>query len=176
MLTVRNYPLYKDDVDKYHSDYYERCRLGSGYFSGACARVAVLLACENVELSEKVFYSTQCYGALLHMINDLGDYLPDNMYNDRSYQDNLSDFKNGRLTLPLFLLLKSTNTEHFDYTENNISESIRPYLIGSKKHIISQYRNLIKGLSFIPSTDQGVLYKLMLSTLKSNKYFKQIME
>lgn len=175
ILTIDNYNIYKNNTKKFHTDYYQKCRLGSGYFSGICAKIAVLFACDNVELSEQVFSSTETYGALLHMINDLGDYLPNKKYPNRSYQDDLSDFNNERLTLPLFLMLTKTNTDYSDYNEFNILEHIQPYLLDSKKQIISQYRNLLKNLEFIPKSENGNLYKLLLSTLKSNKYFNQLM-
>jgi len=174
MMIIENYETYKNNKDKYHIDYYERCRLGSGYFSGATAKIAAQLAGASKYEIENIFNLTEKYGALLHMINDIGDYLPKDKYPNRIYQDDLSDFKNGRLSLPLFLLLTETNTKYEDYNIENIVKEIQPFLLESKNYIVSKYSSLKKEWDLIPKTTKGNIYKLMLVTLKSNKYFYRI--
>ncbi|HIP33274.1 MAG TPA: hypothetical protein EYG89_00750 [Bacteroidia bacterium] len=174
MMTIDNYETYSNDIEKYYIDYNERCRLGSGYFSGATAKVAALLAGANEKDAKYIFKITEKYGTLLHMINDIGDYVPKEKYPNRIYQDDLSDFKNGRLTLPLFLLLTETNTKISNYKEEEIISEIQIFLSDSKNYITSQYSSLKKELNGISSTDAGNMYKLLLTTLKSNKYFYRI--
>lgn len=173
VLTIQNLHKYKTDKKEYLKYYKMRCELGSGYFSGSCAKMACITAGNNSQ-SNLIFQIFNEYGTLLHMINDLGDYLPNKKYNNKIYQDNFSDFNNGRLTLPLFLMLTETNTEFSDYTIENIQNSIYPYLLSSKKFILTQYKELKKTVSLLENNEKSKMIKVLLSTIKSNKYFNQL--
>ncbi len=106
LLVFSRYEQYKDE-NKYMEEYIKRCYFGSGIFSGLCAYTGGILAGgTNQQLSTLKSFGEK-YGLALHMVNDIGDYVPSILGSHvrRDYQDQLSDFKNGRLTLPLYHFL-----------------------------------------------------------------------
>lgn len=170
VLTINNYQTYQNNYSLYWKDYKQRCELGSGYFSGSCAKIASIIANKDTQESNLLFDIFNKYGTLLHMINDLGDYLPNEKYRNKPYQDNLSDFKNGRLTLPLLLLLNN-NSDIKLFNEDNIVPSILPYLIQTKELIVADYKLLKREIKLLKRNQESDMIKILLSTIKSNKFF-----
>lgn len=112
VLNVKNYETYVDE-QLFQDEYIKRCFYGSGIFNGQCAYVGGLLAKANPGQLEALREFGENFGTALQMVNDIGDFIPsgtDKLIN-RSFQDQYSDFKNGRLTLPLYHLLKLGNLD-----------------------------------------------------------------
>jgi geranylgeranyl pyrophosphate synthase len=97
------------DYDYYLAAYNNRCYFGSGVFSGQCALAGAIAANASHKERENLLKFAELYGTALHQINDLADYFPGAERKSKIYQDDFCDFKNGRLTLPLYLLLTSKN-------------------------------------------------------------------
>lgn len=175
VLTVNNFDYTSEDFNTYFNLYRTRCQLGSGYFSGVCASLACEIA-NNQKQSELVFEIFNQYGTLLHMINDLGDYLPMTKYKNKVYQDSYSDFKNGRLTLPLYLLLNKTELSVDDISIESIKSEILPFIKQSKSIILKEYKQMKAESSKLERNKHSQMIKVLLSTIKSNKYFNQLKE
>ncbi len=106
LLTVNRIDKYVK-YEEYLSKYIDRCYLGSGFFSGQCALGGAIVAKADENLQNKLMEFAELYGTALHILNDLADYYPGEERRTKLYQDDFSDFNNGRLTLPLYLLLNS---------------------------------------------------------------------
>ena len=106
LLTVANLGAYEDEA-YYLQEYTKRCFYGSGVFSGLCALAGGVLAGASDDDQQALKAFGEAYGLALHVINDLGDYIPPTPCGQigRAYQDQFSDLRNGRLTLPLYHLL-----------------------------------------------------------------------
>ena len=106
LLTVENLGVYADEA-YYLQEYAKRCFYGSGVFSGLCAFAGGLLAGAGADDLQALKAFGESYGVALHVINDIGDYIPPSPGGQirRDYQDQFSDLRNGRLTLPLYHVL-----------------------------------------------------------------------
>lgn len=108
-----------DNLDKYRDEHFflqeytKRCFYGSGVFTGQCAIAGAILAGAPNSTIEALKVFGESYGTALHMINDIGDFVtaPQDNHTPKDYQDKFSDFRNRRLTLPIYHLLRSNNTE-----------------------------------------------------------------
>lgn len=178
------------DYGLFFQKYTERCFLGSGIFSGNCA-VAGLLCSNTREIlfEERLLSFGRIYGNALHQINDLGDYFPDETHYTKPYQDEFSDLRNGRLTLPLYLLfekLENNDLEKLKYNIVNKSFSIKDYksiqtnlvLYGITNHIKDnikhQFKEAKEHLEIFPKSDSKSLLLSLLSILDSNKFYFRI--
>lgn len=106
LLTVENLDVYADEA-YYLQEYTKRCFYGSGVFSGLCAFAGGLLAGASAGNLQALKAFGEAYGLALHVINDIGDYIPPTPggHIRRDYQEQFSDLRNGRLTLPLYHVL-----------------------------------------------------------------------
>ncbi|OJV25400.1 MAG: hypothetical protein BGO32_04515 [Bacteroidetes bacterium 37-13] len=185
LLSVDNIGKY-DDYNYYLKYYVDRCYYGSGIFSGQCALAGAIVANATNNEKESLLQFAELYGTALHIINDLADYYPGEERKTKLYQDDFCDFRNGRLTLPLYLLLNSKNEEvnktvlvlkNKKYFSSEDYSTIQDFL--SKEGIIEICKNLT-GQKFIeakqclkdfPLTDTKQLLLALLSVLDSNKFF-----
>ncbi len=203
-LSMSNYYIYlaqhydlnvlkTDKIENYNDeaiffrDYRKRCFYGSGVINGQCAYIACLLAQgSNKQLTAIRGFGEQ-YGIALQMINDLGDYIPNNIdpHLQRTFQDQYSDFKNGRLTLPLYHLLKFGTLETvnmvraiikektFDQesllktTKLLVEEKTPDYIKQKAKHLVYEAQ---KHLDSFEDSSISALLKLMTSIILTNKY------
>ncbi|MFH1425671.1 MAG: hypothetical protein ABIG28_03015 [archaeon] len=97
--------------EDYLREYEQRCEDLSGYFYGHC-----LLSGSRVAGNEKpvLFGIGKTFGAGLQASNDVGDFALPNSYLDlveKPYSDQFSDLRQGKLTLPVYLLLTKTDEE-----------------------------------------------------------------
>lgn len=107
ILNLQNYETYQDEK-LFLKHYINRCFYGSGIFNGQCAYMGALLVSASHEQLNALKNFGENFGTALQIINDIGDFVPPNMDSviNRDFQDQYSDFKNGRLTLPLYHLLR----------------------------------------------------------------------
>jgi len=203
-LSTSNYYIYlaqhydlnvlkTDEIENYNDetiffrDYRNRCFYGSGIINGQCAYMAGLLAQGNDEQLTAIREFGEQYGIALQMINDLGDYIPNNLdpHLQRTFQDQYSDFKNGRLTLPLYHLLKFGTSETvnmvraiikektfddeslFKITKLLIEEETPNYIKHKAKHLVYEAQ---RHLDFFEDSNISALLKLMTSIILTNKY------
>jgi hypothetical protein len=189
LLTINNFNNFKKQED-YLKAYNDRCYFGSGIFSGQCALAGSIAANSNVEEQQSLLKFGELYGTALHQINDLADYFPGDERQSKLYQDNFCDFKNGRLTLPLYLLLNSHNsiTASKILSLKNKKDGLLPDdilevqsflieegVVGFCKGLTMKKFKEAKGYlhCFIPS-DVKSLLSVLLSVLDSNKFYYRI--
>lgn len=185
VLSVSNQPMFEkyiSDRDLFLQDYHTRCYYGSGIFSGQVALAGAIAADtdESWQISLKNF--GEIYGTALHKINDLGDFLPGDERNGKQYQDYFCDFKNGRVTLPVYELytrypdVYSEMRKIMDEKEPDF-DAIHRLFIGLdivdeiKEMAKVAYISAKKTIEKIPTTDYKRGLLTMLSVLVSNKYY-----
>ena len=104
---VSDYQNYKHFLEAYQ----QRCRLLSGVFYGSCFLAGSIVAGEPDEL---LYEMGAIYGAATQAANDFGDFaLPIKCLSklEKPYQDQFSDFMNGKLTLPVYLMTQRANEQ-----------------------------------------------------------------
>lgn len=130
---VNDYP----DYDEFLKIYQQRCRLLSGVFYGSCFFAGSIIA----GAPDKTLYEMGAiYGAATQAANDFGDFaLPIQSLAklEKPYQDQLSDFINGKLTLAVYLLIDRSTEQ-----EQKRLEELRHTVIGENEY------NEILGLLF----------------------------
>lgn len=187
--------LSKDRIDhfnnyeNYLSFYTDRCYFGSGIFSGQCAYAGAIAAKAPEKEKQALVQFAESYGTALHIINDLADFFPGEERKSKLYQDDFCDLKNGRLTLPLFLLLKSPKTKGLseiaglasknEYTAADFSEIqkiiIENGIADSCKVLVKEkFIEAKKHLEIFEETDIKHLLLALLSVLESNKFYHRI--
>lgn len=185
VLSKNNYDLYISNESLFMDKYINRCYLGSGFFNGQICFWAAKLA-GNEELASMLDTFGSYFGTGLHILNDLSDYIPNNRNDliNRDYQDQFSDFRNGRLTLPLYTAIKNIDIarklslEESFMNRNNLGQDIiSEYVLTEDvfKFIhktINDYYNLaLNSLSSIESSYFKSMLEVMASVLKSNKFY-----
>lgn len=188
LLTMQNRNRYTDP-EYYLEEYTKRCFYGSGIFSGQCAYSGALLASASERILDGVKNFGEKYGTALHMINDLGDYVPTTKNGPaiRDYQDQFSDFRNGRLTLPLYYLLQEVKDEmqrqiygYWETKESRFEELIWLTQVMLKLGVVDRIKEIISArmdnanavLDSLLLTHGVGLFKAMTSVGKTNKYYK----
>ncbi len=180
LLNTGNYHFYLDE-DRFIEDYRKRCYYGSGIFTGRCAAAGAILTTQNVENVEKLKDFGELYGTGLHMINDLGDYVP-NSASLKDYQDQFSDILNGRLTLPLYYLMKAESDYiHSVLTKMEISKDDQIKLssllntsgiVSKVKESVNEYmKKAMQHIDVFQGFNGYDLLCIMNSICKSNKYY-----
>lgn len=188
LLTIQNRDRYTDP-GYFLEEYTKRCFYGSGIFSGQCAYSGALLTGASERILNGVKNFGEKYGTALHMINDLGDYVPTSKNGPaiRDYQDQFSDFQNARLTLPLYYLLRNSNKDLREQVLNLLimkesnpdklvwltRKMLEAGVIERVKNCISERMNEADANldSLILNREIG-LFKAMTSVAKTNKYYK----
>jgi len=122
LLTTDRLSHYEKE-DTFVEAYRRRCYLGSGFINGQCAFVGALLAGADARFADALRQFGEHFGTGLQVINDLADFVSphiDPYVAGKCYQDSMSDLKNGRLTLPLYHLLKFSHQEAAEFVNNVI--------------------------------------------------------
>lgn len=108
------------DYNKFLEAYQQRCRLLSGVFYGSCFLAGSIIAGKPDDL---LYEMGAIYGSATQAANDFGDFaLPVQSLSklEKPYQDQFSDFINGKLTLAVYLM-----TQRADSQERNRLEDLR---------------------------------------------------
>ena len=108
------------DYAQFLTAYQERCRLLSGVFYGSCFFAGSIIAGQPDDL---LYEMGAIYGAATQAANDFGDFaLPVQRLSklEKPYQDQFSDFINGKLTLAVYLMTQRANSQ-----ERNQLEELR---------------------------------------------------
>lgn len=117
---VSDYP----DYDQFLAAYQQRCRLLSGVFYGSCFFAGSIIAEQPDEL---LYEMGAIYGAATQAANDFGDFaLPVQRLSklEKPYQDQFSDFINGKLTLAVYLMTQRSNEQERERLEELRSNTI----------------------------------------------------
>lgn len=104
---VRDFP----SLESFLQAYDERCKNLSGVFHGYCLQSGSVLA---NNLQPTLYTCGVLFGSGLQASNDLGDFTPpteDAVVIEKPYSDQFSDLRQGKLTLPVYLLLTRGSEE-----------------------------------------------------------------
>lgn len=189
LLTASRLQFYRDK-DVFLREYTSRCSHGSGVFSGRCARAGALLADATSTATAALQTFGEVFGTGLHFMNDLGDFVPPGTPGGigRSFQDQLSDIKNGRLTLGCYLLLTSADTDGArllrlikdgDSSKETL-DGLMTYI--NKSGIVSRIRKLgeeyakraKRALSIFEESEAKSLLCVMTSACHHNAYIRAL--
>lgn len=205
-LSMSNYYIYLaqhydlnilkvDRIEKYNDerlffqDYYNRCFYGGGIINGQCAYIGGLLADGKPEQLASLRNFGENFGTGLQIINDLADFVPsgkDEIIN-RTYQDQFSDLRNGRLTLAFYKLLKNAGLDldwvlnkivtHDEFNEEELNEIanilIKERVVEFVKSLAMEYAEKAKrSLSIFQNDEVKSLLCVMTSICCCNKYLK----
>lgn len=117
---LSNYPDYETFLEAYQ----QRCRLLSGVFYGSCFLAGSIVAGQPDNL---LYEMGAIYGAATQAANDFGDFaLPVKRLSklEKPYQDQFSDFINGKLTLAVYLMTQRAKEQERKRLEELRSETI----------------------------------------------------
>lgn len=203
-LSMSNYYIYiaqhydlnvlkTDKIENYNEervffrDYFNRCFYGSGIINGQCAYIGGLLGGGKPEDLDSLRNFGENFGTGLQIINDLGDFVPagfDSLIG-KAFQDQYSDFRNARLTLPLYHLLRFGNSQvkakvrsiiderHFD-TDSLFEVTlllIEEGVVDSVKKTAREFTERAKDqLSMFKENVSKHLLLIMATIISTNKY------
>jgi len=148
------------DYDQFMELYRQRCKLLSGVFYGSCFYAGSVIAGAP---DETLYEMGAIYGAATQAANDFGDFaLPVQSLTklEKPYQDQLSDFINGKLTLAVYLMIDRSTKQ-----ERERIEELRHTAIGE-----NEYREIL-GLLF----NKGVYADCLTYLKQEHKRCKAIL-
>lgn len=172
------------DTDEEYLDYYiEKSRLQSGYLYGLSAQIGAVMAKASAEETLLAREIGEVIGIGLHMSNDLGDFaVMGEGTGFKVYQDQFADLRNGRLSLPIYwvlrhgtaaqkaLFLAAASGEAFDAAAvlRALHES---GAYTACKKLLNRYERQAKALIHqLPESESRSLLSTMASAIRSNKY------
>lgn len=114
------------DVKNFMREYEQRCRNLSGVFHGHCLLSGSKLSGNETPILYEI---GSMFGEGLQASNDIGDFaLPENDLSvlEKPYNDQFSDLKQGKLTLPVYFLLTKTSGEIRKMIRRSIGKDLTP--------------------------------------------------
>ncbi len=184
------------DREVYERAYFERCKLISGQFYGRCVELGMKIGGADSMAKDLCESFTALYtkmSTLGQFGNDIGDFAPPEMHTGtvekNYYKDYGSDFINGRLTLPNYLLLTRADKNDLDQLNNIrqegfLAENMKIILSLLKKYgVIDDCIRLLKDqftqekkLFRYESSELRTLISSSLIIFKSNKLIISVRE
>lgn len=183
-------------IEEYlHNVYFKRCNKLGGSLTSLCLEIGAMLGNINDEIIDKMKTIGMLFGTAGQILNDLADFIEIDKSNSLdNYKEVFSDIKNGKVTLPIFIMLKR-NDDH----RNNIldilsgveeiderkKEIILMHLFKSDaiiniKNVIREYyKNIKKEINQIHEINDSIAINLLsmsVSGLMTNKYFATLRE
>ncbi len=188
------------EVDFFENDqsyfdwYVEKSELQSGFLYGFSAKLGAILAGVDGDQIEKSEEIGKIIGLGVHVSNDLGDFAILSQQEEstgfKKPQDQMADLINGRLTFPIYHILKYGSSQErniiLDMVGNNhatqkellevigVVHSSGAFDFGKKfiREYYKKARKLINS-SFPASRERGML-KAMTSVIVSNKFLSAL--
>jgi len=96
------------NMDDFLDDYIDRCYKFTGRFMENIAKIGAILGKASEEQIEILGEYGKNMGIVVQIVNDIGDFVPPiegNYDVEKIYQDQFSDMKQGKLTLPVYYVL-----------------------------------------------------------------------
>ncbi len=193
---TKDFGLTTEKINEFRSDeeftkfYKNRARLLSGALYGVSAEIGALLAAQDEKAIQKARQFGEIFGTGLHTSNDLGDFalfLKEDSFRGafRSYQDQLSDIMENRLTFPIFYILKHGSEEQVSALKKLIGN--RTAALDEKKQaslavlnsgayketksMLNEYEHQLKtAIKEFPDNEYRDALSSMISILGCNKY------
>lgn len=191
ILITDNLEKYLKNEKTYLNDYFKRCYLGSGIFNGQICKIGALLANADNDQKKSLISFGENFGTALQILNDIGDFIPSGFDKkiNRDFQDQLSDIKNGRLTLPLYYSLSTSDGLNLLFLKKIIKEQVvndedsykifeiilnRSFIKYSKR-ILNNYTKLAKdSVKIFEKNSKKDMMLILLSIIHTNKYYGAI--
>lgn len=187
-LTIEKLDEFRSDED-FLRNYEHKSRLQSGNAYGLSAYLGAIAGGANKEQMRAIRKVSELFGTGIHVSNDLGDFAPPEQQETtfgKAYQDQLADIREGRLTLPVYYVLKyGTRSEkesllklvrNHEPDVNQIMDGCRAiHTSGSyvycKKYIRGFFKDAKRELhkAFEKSHNRD-MYSTMLSVIRTNKF------
>ena len=191
-LTINNLDLSMPE-DIFLSLYLQRCEKLGGSLTSLCLEVGCLLGGGNDHLIVTLKKIGTMLGTAGQIVNDVSDYIPPEPIKGdiNGYKPYFSDLKAGKVTFPLFHLLKLMPLQKnkiimdilVNKTINNSAMKEIPLWIcqyssikSIRKIIWSYYKNLKKEVRKITKSQYRDLLSIAFSSLLTNKYFAMLRE
>ena len=186
VLVWKSYHLL-NDFESYLRLYEERCENLSGFFSEQCAFIGGILSRAGQKEVSALRTFGKNFGIGLHIANDIGDCVPRFLIKKGSLKescDQYADLRHGKLTLPIMHAYVFGNDCQRRFLENIINrhailaeEEVAKVLLQTgafeySKHLAKTYWKTARlSLRRFPISRERSLLSVMLSQLRSNKYF-----
>ncbi len=188
VLTWNSFQMF-NDFASYIRLYTERCDNLSGVFSEQCAFIGGILSDASEEEISALKRIGRNFGIGLHIANDIGDFVPHLMVTNSSFKessDQFNDLRHGKLTLPIMHafvfgndmqrnILENIMNSHTILAEEEIKVAqllLQTGSIAFSKNLIKAYWRKVKlMLKKFPFSRERSLLSVMLSQLRTNKYF-----
>lgn len=135
-----------ESFEDFLKNYLERCDGFAGRFMENVCKIGAILAKGIEEQINDIGEIGRNIGIMVQIINDFGDFVPPKLKAfdyEKVYQDQFSDFKQGKLTVPIYYLLEFGK----DVEKNKINK-----FLGKKKIKPEELRGITKIL-----VDSGAL-------------------
>jgi geranylgeranyl pyrophosphate synthase len=179
--------LFENDEAYFHW-YENKSRLQSAYLYGFSAKLGAILADAKDTDIDKAETVGQAIGLGLHISNDFGDFAVGDFPGStgfKDYQDQMADLKNGRLSLPIYYVMKhGTDMERTVFksmvgrkvlTCADLSEISRiVHTSGAfefgKKCIRGHYNAAKKLIACYPKSRERDMLSVMAGVIRTNKY------
>lgn len=174
-LTTQN-DAHKLSSDRYHDMYIERCRLLGGEVMALCLGMGSIVAEANRKVTKKFIKLGRLIGTAGQIVNDVADCIPTSVLDqDRDYKEQFSDFKNGRVTLPIYNYMNEMGNDNLNKKDKK--HIIHNMDLGEIKGIIKEYYNKSKKLmKTLPKNHNRDVLSIGLSHVTTNKYFSSLRE
>jgi octaprenyl-diphosphate synthase len=181
-----------DDFSYYLKLYLEKCANLSGAFSEQCAFIGGALSGASESATAALRVLGKHFGTGLHIVNDIADFVPrqalatDSL---RTGRDQCNDLREGKLTLPVVYALKFGNEAQSQFIISLIGhrpvsddDALRVVQVLSETGALEFARGLAKkywrtartALSELPPSAKRSMLSVMLSQLRTNKYFHNL--
>jgi len=191
-LNLRNkIPDFKEFMKKYT----KRCHYFGGNFYRNALVIGGLLANGTQVQLDALWKSGYFLGTGIQMVNDIGDFVPEDQkpYEEafKYYQDQFGDLRSGKLTLPIYLLIKNSSKEEKEFILSQVGKTKTTKNEGYKLAILLFKTDTFRGCKKITKKyikdmkDQLILFenskiKNLLSAtpsiIKSSIYWKKLRE
>lgn len=190
---LRNYEKF-DSFDTYLQKYLHRCEWITGRFMENICKIGAILSNGIEEQVKDLGEIGRSIGIIVQIINDIGDFVPpeEKVYDyEKVYQDQFSDIRHGKLTLPVYYALEygsesdkekirrvlgnneSNNGEMIDVVKVLVDTGAIEYAKNLAKEYTKKTKNLLKGFEKSEARDQLNILSIMSRT---NKYLARIKE
>lgn len=168
-----------------------RAMLQSGAWYGFSTELGAILAKANKKQINQAKEIGELLGQAIHISNDLGDFALhfDKKNSFKAYQDQMSDLKNNRVTIPIYFAYKNSTPQQKEALNKIIKNQNPPQkdlenatntIIDSKAmqntySMLLQFRNNIKQkIKLLPQNKYTFEIISLTRIIKSNKYLKEL--
>lgn len=187
-LTIEKLDGFKSD-EEFLRSYEYKSGLLTGNAYGLSAYIGAIIGGANSDQMRAIRRISELFGTGVHVSNDLGDFAPPEQQETtfgKAYQDQLADIREGRLTLPVYYVLRyGTRAEretllnlvnNHNPNMNQITDGCRAiHTSGSyvycRKYIRRFFKDAKRELhKAFGKSHKRDMYSTMLSVIRTNKF------